>query len=79
MNIKKGRNIEHMINIEYIEKLLQKQNKTIYRLSKITSIDETGLRNIISGKIKNPHINTVYKIAKALKVSVDDLLLDEYK
>ena len=66
-----------MINTNLIKKLLKEKNMTIYRLAKITSIDETGLRNIINGKIKDPHISTITKIAKALNVKVDDLLLDE--
>ena len=68
-----------MINTNLIKKLLKEKNITIYRLAKITSIDETGLRNIINGKIKDPHISTIAKIAKALNVKVDDLLLEEEK
>lgn len=68
-----------MINTELIKALLKKQNMTVYRLSRLSSLDETGLRNIISGKRKDPHISTVAKIAKALNVKVEDLLLDEYK
>lgn len=68
-----------MINTNLIKKLLKEKNMTIYRLAKITSIDETGLRNIINGKRKDPHISTITKIAKALNVKVDDLLLDELK
>lgn len=68
-----------MINTNLIKKLLKEKNMTIYRLAKITSFDETGLRNIINGKRKDPHISTILRIAKALNVKVDDLLLDEYK
>lgn len=68
-----------MINTNLIKKLLKEKNMTIYRLAKITSIDETGLRNIINGKRKDPHISTIAKIAKALNVKVDDLLLEEEK
>ena len=68
-----------MINTNLIKKLLKEKNMTIYRLAKITSFDETGLRNIINGKRKDPHISTILRIAKALNVKVDDLLLDEFK
>lgn len=68
-----------MINTNLIKKLLKEKNMTIYRLAKITSIDETGLRNIINGKRKDPHISTIAKIAKSLDVKVDDLLLEKEK
>lgn len=45
----------------------------------MTNIAEGRLSHILNKKTPNPRIATVAKIAKALGVKVDDLLLDEYK
>ena len=68
-----------MLNVELIKILLKKQNLSVYKLSKMTNIAEGRLSYILNKKTPNPRIATVAKIAKALGVKVDDLLLDEYK
>lgn len=68
-----------MLNVELIKILLIKQNLSVYKLSKMTNIAEGRLSHILNKKTPNPRIATVAKIAKALGVKVDDLLLDEYK
>lgn len=65
-----------------IDKLLSiMENKKIssYQLAKMMNVTYSTVSGIILKKKKNPRINTVSKIAKALNVKVDDLLLDEYK
>ena len=56
-----------MINI--LKKIMQNKNISIYKLSKLTGLDDKGLGCIINGKTKNPRINTLIKIAKALDLN----------
>lgn len=59
-----------------INELLAKNNITPYRLSKISGIAHTTLNDILSGKTRlaKCSADTVYHLAKALKVSMEDLL-----
>lgn len=59
-----------------INELLAKNNITPYRLSKISGVAYTTLNDIISGKTKLEKCSagTVYHLAQALKVSMEDLL-----
>jgi transcriptional regulator with XRE-family HTH domain len=63
----------------YIEKLLIKRKMTKYRLAKISGVSQTTVSDIFSGKVclKNCTGDTLYRLAKALGVSVD-FLLSEY-
>ena len=56
-----------------INELLLEQNMTKYRLSKLSDIPYTTINDICSNKadIKKCSVDTVYKIAKALNVSVE--------
>lgn len=56
-----------MINI--LKKIMQNKNISIYKLSKLTDLDDKGLGCIINGKTKNPRIDTLIKIAKALDLN----------
>ena len=56
-----------MINI--LKKIMQNKNISIYKLSKLTGLDDKGLGCIINGKTKNPRIDTLIKIAKALDLN----------
>ena len=38
----------------------------------MTNIDDRGLGKIVNGKTKNPHIDTVIKIAKAFNLTNDE-------
>lgn len=44
------------------------------RLSKLADVSHNTIIKIESGGIKNPTIKTIQKIAKALDVSLDELL-----
>lgn len=59
-----------------INELLAKNNITPYRVSKISGIAHATLNDIISGKTKlvKCSAGTVYHLAKALNVSMEDLL-----
>ena len=48
---------------------MQNKNISIYKLSKLTGLDDKGLGCIINGKTKNPRIDTLIKIAKALDLN----------
>jgi len=55
---------------------LAKNNMTPYRLSRVSGIAHTTLNDIISGKTKleKCSVGTVYKLAKALQVSIEYLI-----
>jgi len=57
-----------------IKKYRQKMGISQDRLSKIADVTYNTIIKIESGANKNPTIETLAKIAKALNVSVDDLI-----
>lgn len=56
-----------------IKNIRLKRNMTLYRLSKITKISRAYLTQLENNKKINPSLKTMYLIAKALNVKVDDL------
>ena len=63
------------MNIEKVKRLMKEKNITLYRLSKITDLNESNLGKIISGKTKDPRISYVKAIADALEVSIDEIVI----
>lgn len=59
---------------ENIKKYRNKFGISQDRLSKLADVTYNTIIKIESGANKNPTIETLSKIAKALKVSVDDLI-----
>ena len=57
-----------------LKKLRKKKGLSQDRLSKLADISYNTVIKLESGGITNPAIETLQKIAKALGVSVDDLL-----
>lgn len=59
-----------------INQLLTNKNMSKYRLSKLTNIPYSTLNDIVNRKteIMNCSVNTVYKIAQALDVSIETLI-----
>jgi len=59
-----------------INEILQQKNITKYKLSKISGVPFTTISEITTGKskIKNCTSETVYKVAKALDVSMESLI-----
>ena len=57
-----------------LKKIRNKKNIGIRELDRISGISHTIIINIESGKSKNPTIDTVKKLAKALDVSIDELV-----
>ncbi|MCL2081759.1 MAG: helix-turn-helix transcriptional regulator [Oscillospiraceae bacterium] len=66
-----------------LSEVLQEKNMTKYRLSKISGVPFTTVSEITTGKtnIKNCTGETLYKLAKALNVTMEDLVRDsvEYR
>lgn len=57
---------------------LMKTKKMSYRaLAKAANLGETGVRDIVVGRSKNPQLSTLSKIASALGVTVTDLTSNE--
>jgi len=53
---------------------MKEKNMSIYRLSKETGISDSLLGKILNGKVENPRIQTVKQIAKALSVTIDEIV-----
>ena len=51
---------------------MEKENISMYRLSKLSGIENKSIWNIVNNKRKDPQISTVVKIAKALELSNDE-------
>lgn len=58
-----------------IKKLRKKLGISQDKLSKLADISHNTIIKIESGGIQNPRIETVQKIAKALGVFIDELLI----
>jgi len=57
-----------------IKKLRQAKELSQDKLSKLADVSYNSIIKIETGGIQNPTIETLQKIAKALDVSVDDLI-----
>ena len=62
------------MNTRKIKDLMKEKNMSIYRLSKETGISDSLLGKILNGKVENPRIQTVKQIAKALDVTIDEIV-----
>jgi len=65
---------EKSIISKNIKKLRNQRGLSQDKLSKLADISHNTIIKIESGAIKSPTMNTAYKIAKALGVSLDDLM-----
>lgn len=57
-----------------IKRLRNQQGLSQDKLSKLADISHNTVIKIESGAIQSPTMNTAHKIAKALSVSLDDLM-----
>ena len=57
-----------------IKKLREKQELSQERLARLADVSNNTIVNIEAGKQRNPTIDTLKKIAKALEISVNDLI-----
>ena len=60
-----------------IKEIREKKNINLYRLSKLTGLNRPYLTQLENNKKFNPSLKTMYKIANALEVKVDDLFYSE--
>ncbi|MCC7543694.1 helix-turn-helix transcriptional regulator [bacterium] len=63
-----------MVESNKVKKLREKLGLSQERLARLADVSTNTIINIESGKQTNPTISTIKKIAKALNVSVDELL-----
>ena len=57
------------MNTNYLKSVLVRRKISIYKLSKLSGINDGRLNQIKNNKTKKPQITTVVKIAKALELS----------
>ena len=63
-----------MIKSTKIKHLREKKGLSQEKLARIADVSNNTIVNIESGKQKNPTIETVSKIAKALGVAIEELI-----
>ena len=56
-----------------IKNVREAKNITLYRLMKLTGLSYSYLSELENNKVFNPSLKTMYTIANALNVKVDDL------
>ena len=69
--------MENPIGIK-IKQMIDNKKLSVARLEKIAGLQKGTVRDIIVGKSKNPTINTLTKICKALECTFNDLLSNEW-
>ena len=68
-----------LINIgEKIKKAMKNQKITQKELGKRIEVTENTIQNYVSNR-REPNIETIYKIANALNISIEELIIDNYK
>ncbi|MED9808576.1 helix-turn-helix transcriptional regulator, partial [Faecalibacillus intestinalis] len=66
--------------INILKTLMEKENISMYRLSKLSGIENKSIWNIVNNKRKDSQISTVVKIAKALDLNEHEFAeLCDYK
>lgn len=60
------------MNTLFLIKYLKHKRITVYQLSKRTGLNESNLGKILNKKTKNPRIDYLLTIAKALELSNDE-------
>lgn len=50
---------------------------TMYRLAKICNVTKSRIIRVLNGTTKNPHIDIVISIAKALEVTIDEIVIKD--
>lgn len=60
-----------------LQKMRDRRKMTQEELSQASGIKQQTISAIESGKNKYPRVDTLYALAKALKCTVDDLIVEE--
>lgn len=63
-----------MVQSIKIKQLREQKGLSQERLARLADVSNNTVINIESGKQKNPTVDTISKIAKALGVSIEELL-----
>lgn len=63
-----------MIKSNKIERIRKQLGLSREKLARLADVSNNTVIDLESGKQKNPTINTIAKIAKALNVSIEELL-----
>lgn len=63
------------MNKIFLNKVMNKKNITVYRLAKMTDISSGRMFDIVKGNTKNPRLDTIIKIAKALELDNNEFLI----
>lgn len=63
-----------MIESSKIKKIREKLSLSQEKLARLADVSNNTIINIEAGKQQNPTIDTIKKIAKALNVSIEDLV-----
>lgn len=63
---------------EKIKKLRLEQNLTLSKLAEIAEVGQSTINDIESGKAKNPKTNTLTKLANALSININELILENW-
>ncbi|NOJ72445.1 helix-turn-helix domain-containing protein [Paenibacillus alvei] len=65
-----------MDTIQKIEVLMKQRNMTKYKLAKESGLPQSTITSLMSGRIKNPSLETLTKISNALEVPISHFLDD---
>lgn len=60
-----------------LQKMRERRKLTQEELAQASGIKQQTISAIESGKNKYPRVDTLYALAKALKCTVDDLIVEE--
>lgn len=63
-----------MIESSKIKRMREKMGLSQEKLARIADVSNNTIINIEAGKQQNPTVDTIKKIAKALSVSIEDLI-----
>ena len=60
-----------------LKEMIEQQHLTRYKVAKMCNIPQSTMRDLCSGKtdIKKASVETLYKLAKAFSISMEELLL----
>ncbi|MEV2909172.1 helix-turn-helix domain-containing protein [Paenibacillus larvae] len=62
--------------IQKIDMLMEQKGMTKYKLAKESGLPQSTITSIMSGRIKNPSLDSLMKIANALEVPISYLFED---
>ncbi len=61
-----------------IQELLFQNNLSIYKLAKLTNLNEQTITNLIKGKSKDVRLSTIYHICNAFDIDILEFFAPNY-